>query len=217
MHCLLNNKSYFCINIYNENKNIMEEKKENEEPVKKYKGKGNRNIGKIAVERGCGFKPGQSGNPGGSKRGSYGDIARRFGLDIGRRVPKVYKYKLIEHLLDLPETQLKDVEKNPNVPIFMSSIAKALIQDKKKGVITTVNLIFDRVFGKAHQSLMIDDRTLNEMTESNLKEYDNESLLSFLIENAEIVIPESIPSYEDEITIIDGIEYPTKVHQPFLL
>lgn len=194
----------------------MEEKKEVEE-VKKYKGKGNRNIGKIALERGCGFKPGQSGNPGGAKKGSYGDIARRFGLDIGRRIPKGYKYKLIEHLLDLPEHQLKDVEKNPNVPIFMSSIAKALMQDKKKGNITTVNLLFDRVFGKAHQSIMIDDRTLNEMTESNLKEYDNESLLSFLIENAEIVIPEHLdPDYMPEETVIlDGKPYPVKVHQGF--
>jgi len=157
-----------------------------EQPKKKKKNPGNPLLWQAARDAGTQWKKGESANPGGMPKGSYQEFAEAFGLQMGKRIHKSFKFKLIEHLLDMTEFELEKIQSSRITPMFLASIAKALIQDKKKGHISTLNSVFDRVFGKAGQSISIEDKTQLEdnVTLHTLYEVDTESLLSFISSTA---------------------------------
>jgi len=97
------------------------------------------------------WKPGESGNPAGRPKKIIKRLEEAVGIKFNLELTKTDKYQIIEWCLERNLKELKDLVNDPQSPIFLVNIATAIIGDIKKGQLKTVELIFDRVFGKPDQ------------------------------------------------------------------
>lgn len=61
-------------------------------------------------------------------------------------------YKCYQYIIELNEEQIMHVIADPQTPIWMVSVAKAIVVDAKTGSSQTIEKMFDRLFGRAAQS-----------------------------------------------------------------
>lgn len=61
-------------------------------------------------------------------------------------------YKCYQYLIELTKDELKGIISNPMTPIWMISVASAIVTDAKSGSSQTIEKMFDRLFGRAAQS-----------------------------------------------------------------
>ena len=61
-------------------------------------------------------------------------------------------YKCYQYLIELTKEELKGIISNPMTPIWMISVASAIVTDAKSGSSQTIEKMFDRLFGRAAQS-----------------------------------------------------------------
>jgi len=97
------------------------------------------------------WKKGQSGNPKGLKPKMINQLAELIGKEFNIELTKTDKYQVIEWMLERSEAELIKMVADSESPVFLKSIANAIIEDIKKNRINTVETIFDRIFGKAKQ------------------------------------------------------------------
>ena len=120
-------------------------------------------------------KPGETHNPNGRPKNMITELSERLNIDFGVKLSKNDKYQLIENMIERPLSELKKIAEDEKSPVFMVSIASAVRKDIKAGHIATVELIFNRVFGKATQKTDItsSDGSLNmdEQDKQFLAEY----------------------------------------------
>lgn len=64
--------------------------------------------------------------------------------------------KMIGYLMERTSEELTIIASDPGTPIWVSTIIKAMQEDKNVGRITTITALFDRVFGKPSQSAEVD-------------------------------------------------------------
>lgn len=64
-------------------------------------------------------------------------------------------FKLLALVIFCNRAQLEKMTKNPEIPIFLAGIIKAIIVDTSTGTIETIEKILDRIYGKSFQSLEI--------------------------------------------------------------
>lgn len=69
--------------------------------------------------------------------------------DESRAISKEDAVKLLTHLLSCSKPQLEIMARNPDLPVAIVCQIKAIITDMANGVTSTVDRIFDRVWGKA--------------------------------------------------------------------
>ena len=81
--------------------------------------------------------------------------------DYGIKLTKSDIYQMIQHCLEMDLKALTKIVQERTDPVFMICIATAIMNDIKKGNITTVESIFDRIFGKPVQGINLD---VNPMT-----------------------------------------------------
>lgn len=60
-------------------------------------------------------------------------------------------YKVIRYLMERTPGELKKIAKHEETPVWVSNIISALSSDMKAGRLTTINVVFDRLFGKPTQ------------------------------------------------------------------
>jgi len=102
------------------------------------------------------WKPGESGNPNGRPKKVITRIAEITQREYGIELTKTDKYDLIEYCLEMTGDELELIIDDSKSPAFLVVIAKAIIKDIKESRITTVEAIFDRVFGRPTQVQAID-------------------------------------------------------------
>lgn len=74
-------------------------------------------------------------------------VKEKFGISL----TKDDKYQILEWILERSADDLNNIINNKTLPIFIVNIARAIVTDSKKGRTNTVEMLFDRFFGKAIQ------------------------------------------------------------------
>ena len=89
-------------------------------------------------------KKGETHNPNGRPKNKL-TLAKEAGLS------KTDIYNVIVSMIGNTAKELHAINDDPSQPIYKSIISSALLQDLKRKQISTVESIFDRVFGKPTQ------------------------------------------------------------------
>ena len=97
-------------------------------------------------------KPGETHNPNGRPKKIITRLSEQIGMEFGIELSKADMYQLIQWALERNEPELTQITENAENPMFLINIAECLINDKKNKRLTTVETIFDRVFGKPKQA-----------------------------------------------------------------
>ena len=104
------------------------------------------------------WKPGESGNPNGAPVKTVNKLADMVQRDFNLKLTKGDKFQIIESLLEKSKEELQIVIDDSTSPVFMVSIAIAIIGDMQAKRINTVESIFDRVFGRPTQTQGFDPK-----------------------------------------------------------
>lgn len=99
------------------------------------------------------WKKGETGNPNGRPRKVLTKLENQIGIKFNVSLSKEDKYQIVESMLEMSLTELKQVAQDQDAPVFMVTIAKGIADDIKKGRINTVESMFDRFFGRAKQAV----------------------------------------------------------------
>jgi len=83
------------------------------------------------------------------------------------QITKAQKIQVIERLLEMPVNELTKLSTLSETPAFILCISNAILKDIKAGRINTVETIFDRIFGRPHQSTEIAMTPLKPLTFSD--------------------------------------------------
>lgn len=94
------------------------------------------------------WKKGQCGNPKGRPKIMITELK-------GQGLSKVEAYAAIGMMLKLSKKELLAVSKSDTAPVWKISIARAIMRDISIGHFSTVETLFDRLFGKAKQTTEI--------------------------------------------------------------
>ena len=93
----------------------------------------------------------------GRKPTLYKHLKELTGIKVEYELSKEDYFKMIRFLMEQSkttlETILKDAINNPesNIHIWICNIIRAIIEDTKEGNTKTVEMLFDRMFGKSMQ------------------------------------------------------------------
>ena len=88
------------------------------------------------------FKPGQSGNPNGRPK-------TREDLKKVKLLTSDNVRRLLQRLLDMPKSELKEMVHDPNTPMMELMIARVIDQGLIAGNPQMLNFLFDRTIGRA--------------------------------------------------------------------
>lgn len=94
----------------------------------------------------------QPKNPG-RKPSLYNHIKKLLGTEAKAELSKEDYFKLIQFLLEQPLDNLKKLADSKNTPIWIVGVVRAVVKDANAGRTTTLDSLFDRLFGKASQPL----------------------------------------------------------------
>jgi len=94
-----------------------------------------------------------------NKRGSssrFSQMIKAFQMDDeSRTITKDDSYRLMTHLLMASKSQLEAMARNPDLPIAILTQIKAIITDLADGNTSTVDRLFDRLYGRSMQPMEI--------------------------------------------------------------
>lgn len=89
-------------------------------------------------------------------------------------------HRVLRFLIERTPGELKNIAKDDNTPVWVSNIISALFSDVKAGRITTINMVFDRLFGKATQIVEGEiDKITTHRIEPNLSVLSNDELILY--------------------------------------
>lgn len=86
-------------------------------------------------------------------------LLSRLNINMNLQLTKNDTANLLACLLTANETQLKAIYNNSKVPIAIKTVIKRLLDDTKLGDISTVEKLWDRIFGKAGMLLNLPEQT----------------------------------------------------------
>jgi len=131
----------------------------------------------------------------GRKQSIYKSLKELTGKKVEYELSKEDYFKMIRFLLEQSKPTLEeimeDANNNPqsNTPIWVCNIIRAIMMDTKKGITNTVEMLFDRLFGKSMQpvdhttngkdlntSIQIEIIDRREQVDENTEDTDNESI-----------------------------------------
>lgn len=137
----------------------------------------------------------------GRKPSLYKQLKKLTGKSVGYELEKEDYYNIIRFLMEQDSDTLEKLVvvtdpatgkkmMNPKTPIWVVSVCSAINADAKYGRTTTVEMVFDRVFGKAVQPVTGDIRNelgtggldLSKLTTDELLQYN--ALLEKMSTNA---------------------------------
>jgi hypothetical protein len=89
-------------------------------------------------------------------------------------------YKILSYLIERTPGELKVIAKSEQTPLWISNIISAIFKDVKAGRINTLNIIFDRLFGKPTQIIEGEiESTVNHNIEVDVSILTTEELLQY--------------------------------------
>jgi len=92
----------------------------------------------------------------GRKPNRMNDLVKAFQMDDDTRaISKEDSYRLLTHLLSCSKSQLEAMARNPDLPIAILTQIKAIITDLADGSTSTVDRLFDRLYGRSMQPMEI--------------------------------------------------------------
>ena len=91
-------------------------------------------------------------NKTGANKKQINKLAEMTQREYGIKLTKADIYQMIQHCLEMDLKSLTKIVQDKTDPVFILCIALAIMNDMKKGNITTVESIFDRIFGRSTQS-----------------------------------------------------------------
>lgn len=94
------------------------------------------------------WQPGQSGNKSGRPVSQLANLQQMAGQQYDIQLTKQDITHLLHWLIEKPFKELAIIKQEPELPAFMVSLIEALEKDLKKHSIRTLEMIFDRIFGK---------------------------------------------------------------------
>lgn len=93
---------------------------------------------------------------GGRKPSRISALIKAFDMDDeSRNISKEDAYRLMTHLLSCSKTQLEAMARNPDLPIAILTQIKAIITDLTHGSTSTIDRLFDRLYGRSMQPMEI--------------------------------------------------------------
>lgn len=95
----------------------------------------------------------------GRKPALYKQLLAVTGKKVNFELSKEDYLKIIRYLMERSKDELTLIFKDSKTPIFICNIIGALFADTKYGRTTTVEALFDRLFGKA---LIVTENTVKE-------------------------------------------------------
>jgi hypothetical protein len=99
------------------------------------------------------FTPEHQPKKNGRKPALYKQLAAMVGKQVNLTLSKDDFVKIQHWLLERTKAELKDIIRDPQTPIFMSSLIAAIIGDMNSGSYATVERTYDRLFGRAVQPI----------------------------------------------------------------
>lgn len=75
-------------------------------------------------------------------------LIAQLGLDLGRRFSRRDTSALLQALLTASESQLQALLANKRLPVAVSAVIRRVLRDAETGDTSTVERLWDRVFGK---------------------------------------------------------------------
>lgn len=120
------------------------------------------------------FQKGQSGNPGGRPKvvGELKNIPVLTGAEVSRVIAKYCR---------MFRSEIKEILENSSVPIYELNIASALENGVRKGDLTQLAYLFDRIIGKVkdHVDLTIADQD-EELNREKIKNMPMNELIELV-------------------------------------
>jgi len=123
----------------------------------------------------------------GRKPSLYKRLKKQTGIKVDHELSKEDYYNVIQYIMERTPNELKSLLKdinghaNKDTPIWILNIISAINTDVRYGRTTTIDGIFDRLFGKATQAIEADistpqktDEMTNEQLRSEIDRVDNE-------------------------------------------
>ena len=114
----------------------------------------------------------------GRKPSLYKKLKKQTGIRVDHELSKEDYYNVIRFLMERTPNELNSLLKdtdghaNKNTPIWILNIVSAINSDIRYGRTTTIDGIFDRLFGKATQAIEADISTpqkTDEMTDEQIR------------------------------------------------
>lgn len=87
----------------------------------------------------------------GRKPSLYTHIRKLLAMNVDIELSKEDYYKIIAFLMERPFEDLKKIARNEKIPVWIITLVKAMANDINAGRMTTLDSLFDRLFGKAQQ------------------------------------------------------------------
>lgn len=106
--------------------------------------KGNPNISDY------GFQPGQSGNPNGRPKKSLNSFVQQAKAEGFTGASASHVVEAYEFLINLTETRIKEIISDPDSPMMLRIVGKAMLGNKGADMIEK---IMERAYGKAKQQV----------------------------------------------------------------
>lgn len=75
-------------------------------------------------------------------------IQEAAGVQFQVTLTRSDKFTIIESMLEMTLQELRKVAKHKDTPVFVSLVAKAIVSDFSKKTMSSVDVIFNRVYGK---------------------------------------------------------------------
>lgn len=118
----------------------------------------------------------------GRKPALYRELLKATGKRVECELSKEDYYKVIRFLMERTPSELSNLLKDERTPLIVCNIARALLMDTKLGRITTINFVFDRLFGKPTQVIEGElESTINHRVEFDLSILSTEELMEYNI------------------------------------
>lgn len=89
----------------------------------------------------------------GTTRPQMTKLLQSLNINLNINLTKTDTYNLLATLLTCNEKQLVALQNNSKVPIVIKIIIKRLIEDYKIASTSTIEMVWDRIFGKGNMSL----------------------------------------------------------------
>lgn len=89
-------------------------------------------------------------------------LLNSLNINLNVQLTKADTANLLACLLTCNETQLKALLSNRKVPIVIKTVISRLLKDCEKGDITTVEKLWDRVFGKGAMTVNMPEESVNK-------------------------------------------------------
>lgn len=108
----------------------------------------------------------------GRKPALYKQLVSIVNKEVNLQFSKEDFIKLHQWLLERTNEELSAIYKNPEMPIFIAILIRAILQDAQNGTVLTI----DRVIGKNPQPIQVDQLTENNYNHFDFKKLSDEEL-----------------------------------------